>query len=385
MRNIYEGKHYKLLILVPLALLLVSLYSIPKIQLDSSLAGGVSISFSTTSTVSVQNLTKELSAHIPNTQVSKSSLNGVTSLLVTFPANSSITAGSASLLDVYGWYSNYTVASVAIASLQSQLAAQPGNATAKAGLTAWQANQTKDLSAIGLSLNSELSNLRPVIGSSYSLPYNASSAASMQSAAQAAYSNATAAYKTRLVGLLGSYVQLSNYSYNDVTATLGSYFLAQVRNIIIVAFILVAIAVFFIFRTPIPSLAVVFGAANDIIVALGAMGAFHIPLGIASVGGILMLIGFSIDTDMLSSIRILKRSEGTPTERAMSTFKTGVTMTSTAIISFATLFAISYFAFITTYVEISGVVLFGLIADIFTTWFGTTVMVVWYKRRRDRV
>ena len=385
MRNIYEGKHYKLLILVPLALLLVSLYSIPKIQLDSSLAGGVSISFSTTSTVSVQNLTKELSAHIPNTQVSKSSLNGVTSLLVTFPANSSITAGSASLLDVYGWYSNYTVASVAIASLQSQLAAQPGNATAKAGLTAWQANQTKDLSAIGLSLNSELSNLRPVIGSSYSLPYNASSAASMQSAAQAAYSNATAAYKTRLVGLLGSYVQLSNYSYNDVTATLGSYFLRQVRNIIIVAFILVAIAVFFIFRTPIPSLAVVFGAANDIIVALGAMGAFHIPLGIASVGGILMLIGFSIDTDMLSSIRILKRSEGTPTERAMSTFKTGVTMTSTAIISFATLFAISYFAFITTYVEISGVVLFGLIADIFTTWFGTTVMVVWYKRRRDRV
>ena len=385
MRNIYEGKHYKLLILVPLALLLVSLYFIPKIQLDSSLAGGVSISFSTTNTVSVQNLTKELSAHIPNTQVSKSSLNGVTSLLVTFPANSSITAGSASLLDVYGWYSNYTVASVAIASLQSQLAAQPGNATAKAGLTAWQANQTRDLAAIGASLNSELSNLRPVIGSSYSLPYNASSAASMQSAAQAAYSNATTAYKTRLVSLLGSYVQLSNYSYNDVTATLGSYFLAQVRNIIIVAFILVAIAVFFIFRTPIPSLAVVFGAANDIIVALGAMGAFHIPLGIASVGGILMLIGFSIDTDMLSSIRILKRSEGTPTERAMSTFKTGVTMTSTAIISFATLFAISYFAFITTYVEISGVVLFGLLADIFTTWFGTTVMVVWYKRRRDRV
>lgn len=385
MRNIYEGKHYKLLILVPLALLLVSLYFIPKIQLDSSLAGGVSISFSTTNTVSVQNLTKELSAHIPNTQVSKSSLNGVTSLLVTFPANSSITAGSASLLDVYGWYSNYTVASVAIASLQSQLAAQPGNATAKAGLTAWQANQTRDLAAIGASLNSELSNLRPVIGSSYSLPYNASSAASMQSAAQAAYSNATAAYKTRLVSLLGSYVQLSNYSYNDVTATLGSYFLTQVRNIIIVAFILVAIAVFFIFRTPIPSLAVVFGAANDIIVALGAMGAFHIPLGIASVGGILMLIGFSIDTDMLSSIRILKRSEGTPTERAMSTFKTGVTMTSTAIISFATLFAISYFAFITTYVEISGVVLFGLLADIFTTWFGTTVMVVWYKRRRDRV
>ncbi|MCL4411364.1 hypothetical protein M1329_00285 [Candidatus Marsarchaeota archaeon] len=385
MRNIYEAKHYKLFILIPLSLLLISLYFIPKIQLDSSLAGGVSISFSTSNAVSVQNLTRELSAHIPNTQVSKSSLNGVTSLLVTFPANSSLAAGSASLLDVYGWYSNYTVASVDVASLQSQLSTQPGNATVKAALGAWQANQTKALSAMGASLGAELSDLRPVTGSNYSPSYNSSSAASMQSAAQAAYSNASSIYKAHLVKLLGSYVTLSNYSYNDVTPTLGSYFLAQIRNIIIVAFILVAIAVFFIFRTPIPSLAVVFGAANDIIVALGAMGAFHIPLGIASVGGILMLIGFSIDTDLLSSIRILKRSEGTPTERAMSTFKTGITMTSTAIISFATLFAISYFAFITTYVEISGVVLFGLLADIFTTWFGNTVMVVWYKKRRDRV
>ena len=187
------------------------------------------------------------------------------------------------------------------------------------------------------------------------------------------------------MALLSSHVSFSNYSYEDVTPTLGSYFLSQVRGIIIAAFILVAIAVFFIFRTPIPSLAVVFGAANDIIVALGAMGAFHIPLGVASVGGILMLIGFSIDTDLLSSIRILKRTEGTPTERAMSTFKTGVTMTSTAILSFVTLFVISYIAFIPTYIEISGVVLFGLLADILTTWCGNTVMVVWYKKRRDKI
>jgi preprotein translocase subunit SecF len=63
--------------------------------------------------------------------------------------------------------------------------------------------------------------------------------------------------------------------------------------------------------------------------------------------------------------------------------KTGVTMTSAAIISFSILLVVSYFTFIPTYFEISSVVLFGLIADLFTTWFGNTVLVLWYKQRKD--
>ncbi len=130
-------------------------------------------------------------------------------------------------------------------------------------------------------------------------------------------------------------------------------------------------------------MSVVFGAGNDILVALGAMGLFGIPLGVASIGGLLMLIGYSIDTDMLSAIRIIKRTEGTPSERAFSTMKTGVTMTTAAIISFAILLIVSYYTFIPTYFEIASVVLFGLIADLFTTWFGNTTMVLWYKQRKE--
>ena len=384
MRNIYESRHYKLLILLPLALLFISLYFIPKIALDPSLAGGVSVTLTTTSAVNIQNLTSALSAKIPNTQVSQSSVGGVTSVLITLPANDSIAAADNELLAVYNEYSNYTVTTVSVEALLAQLAAQPNNSTAKALLASLQSNQTKYLSSMNVHYSSELADLSRFVHSS-SVAYNSSDAQSVRAAAQTVYTNASAVYKDGIMSLLRSHISFSNYSYQDVTPTLGSYFLRQVRGIIIAAFILVAIAVFFIFRTPIPSLAVVFGAANDIIVALGAMGAFHIPLGVASVGGILMLIGFSIDTDLLSSIRILKRTEGTPTERAMSTFTTGVTMTSTAILSFLTLFIISYIAFIPTYIEISGVVLFGLLADILTTWFGNTVMVVWYKKRRDRI
>ncbi len=382
MRNIYEMRNYKLLILLPLALLFIALYFIPHITLDSSLAGGVSVTLTTSSSVSVQNLTSQLSAKVPNTQVSESSVSGVTSILVTMPANASLASADNEVLAVYSQYANYTAAAVSAQVLLTELAAPPDTATARSLLSDAPANQPRALASMNSHLSAEFTYLAPFISRSQ-IPYNASSAQSVRTASQSAYTNASAVHKARIIGLLGSYVHFSNYSYQDVTPTLGSFFLRQVRDIIITAFILVAIAVFFIFRTPIPSMAVVFGAANDIIVALGAMGAFHIPLGIASVGGILMLIGFSIDTDLLSSIRILKRTEGTPTERAMSTFNTGITMTSTAIISFLTLFVISYIAFIPTYIEISGVVLFGLLADILTTWFGNTVMVVWYKKRKD--
>ncbi|MGD0728875.1 MAG: protein translocase subunit SecF, partial [Candidatus Micrarchaeaceae archaeon] len=112
-------------------------------------------------------------------------------------------------------------------------------------------------------------------------------------------------------------------------------------------------------------------------------GIFGIPLGVASVGGLLMLIGFAFDTDILAAVRILKRSDGTPEQRALSSFKTGTTMTITALISFSVLFAVSYFAFIPTYLEISGVVIVGLVGDIITTWLCDVPIVLWYKKRKE--
>jgi preprotein translocase subunit SecF len=204
----------------------------------------------------------------------------------------------------------------------------------------------------------------------------------MVATAGAELSAAQSSYQNIVLGKIRSFVPFSSYSYDSVTPTLGKFFLSDMVSIIITAFILVAIAVLIVFRSFVPALAVVFGAANDIIVALGAMAIFNIPLGVASVGGLLMLIGYAIDTDMLSSVRILKRGEGTPVTRAFSTMKTGLTMTSSAIIVFGLLFIISYLSFIPTYYEIAGVVLAGLVADIFTTWFGNTVMVLTYKLRR---
>ncbi len=379
LQNIYENKNSKLLVIIPIALLIISLYFIPKIQLDQTLKGGVDIQIQTNASVNVRALTSQIDAKIVGAQASVSqSVGGIS---ITLDANTTLADASQFASYVYTADGNYSAASVLYASYQTVLQTQPNNATAMAAADAAKLNETKYLAIMNGNLTKELALL--VVFTGKTPVYNSSDAQAMTSLAQSAYANASAIYETNVLTALHQLLSFTTYSYNDVTPTLGSFFLSEMREIIIAAFVIVAIAVLVIFRSPVPAMAVVFSSANDILVALGVMGMVGIPLGTASIGGILMLIGYSIDTSLLSSIRILKRSEDTPVVRAFNTMKTGITMTAAAIITFAILLAVSYIAFIPTYYEIAGVVLAGLIADIFTTWFGNTPMVLAYKQRKE--
>jgi preprotein translocase subunit SecF len=378
MKNIYESKHYRYYILIPLAMLFISLYFIPKIQLDASLKGGVSVQLITNSTIDVRSLTTLVDSKISGAQASVSRSPG--GLSITMAENSSLSSAQTNLLSFYSAYGNYTGWNYNVSVYQSQLSSQPDNTTLQNLLTNAKTQQLKSITQFSTFLTAELNYLKPFIGTA---TYNASDYPNLPSVAKNSYSSASLVNQEKIISTLRTILPFSSYSYNEVTATLGAFFLKEMETIIITAFVLIAIAVFVVFRTPVPAFAVVFGAANDIIVALGAMGLLGIPLGVASIGGLLMLLGYSIDTDMLSAIRVIKRTEGSSADRAFSSFKTGSTMTITAIISFAILFGASYFAFIPTYLEISGVVLVGLIGDLITTWLANMPMILWYKQRKE--
>ncbi|MGC8710739.1 MAG: hypothetical protein ACP5RF_04010 [Candidatus Micrarchaeia archaeon] len=378
--NIYAYKNLKLFIAVPIVLMLISIYLSTFIQLDTSLQGGVSVTLQTNSTVNpsalASLLTSKLGITSPDVALSPGGVQ------ITIPMNASIASAESYLMLFYGYKTNYTAYSFNATSASIGLQKSPTNATLQAQLANANSGINYTIEGMKNSLAEELAALSPIIGA---VQYNSSSVSNMSSIAESAYTKAGSVYESKLISALHSVVNFSSYSYEEVTPTLSRYFLGQVRWVIIIAFILISIAVFFVFRSVIPSLAIIFGAGNDIIIALGAMGLFKIPLGLASLGGLLMLIGYSIDTELLTSIRILKRKEGTPEERAYSAMKTGLTMTTTAIASFAVLFVVSLIAYVPTYYEISGVVLFGLIGDIFTTWLGNASMVLLYKKRKERI
>jgi preprotein translocase subunit SecF len=173
-------------------------------------------------------------------------------------------------------------------------------------------------------------------------------------------------------------------SFQSVGALLSTQALNQVYYAIGFAFLFMAITVFIVFRNFIPSMAVILAALSDIIIALGGMALFGIPLSVASVGAILMLIGYSVDTDILLTTRVLRRREGTINERARDAMKTGFTMAAAAIGSMVTLYLVVVFLipYANTLGQIASVLIIGLVADVLATWLMNLGILRWYMEAR---
>lgn len=169
-------------------------------------------------------------------------------------------------------------------------------------------------------------------------------------------------------------------SYNSVGPLLSAQSLNQVYYALAFAFLFMSITVFIIFRHIVPSIAVILAALCDIIIAIGGMSLFGIPLSLASVGALLMLIGYSVDTDILLTTRVLKRREGTVIERAKDAMGTGFTMAAAAIGLMVALYLVVLFLMPNAEIldQIAAVLIIGLVADVLATWLMNLGILRWY-------
>ncbi len=195
------------------------------------------------------------------------------------------------------------------------------------------------------------------------------------------YLSLYSSHTNKIMEIVDEHATYSSYSSETVSAALSTHFMEQASTVVLWSALISVILVFFFFRAPIPSLAVLVGAFSDIIIALGAMSLFGIPLSLPSFAALLMLVGFSLDTDILLTMRILKR-RGDPRDNAYDAMKTGMTMSISAIIAFSALFVLALLTHIPTYYEISAVALAGLVGDLFATWGLNAPMVLYYKLKR---
>ncbi|MEW6528502.1 MAG: hypothetical protein AB1391_01290 [Candidatus Micrarchaeota archaeon] len=184
-------------------------------------------------------------------------------------------------------------------------------------------------------------------------------------------------YKNSISKILDKYTEYSSFSVQSISPALSTHFIENAIRVAIFSSIFCIIFVFIFFRIFVPSLAIIIGALSDVIIALGAMGFFGIPFTLASFAALLMILGFSLDTDILLTMRILKRT-GDPREKAFDAMKTGATMSLTAIFSFFILYIIGTYTHISIYYEISAVALAGLVGDLFATWGINAVILLHY-------
>ena len=162
---------------------------------------------------------------------------------------------------------------------------------------------------------------------------------------------------------------------------------------LIISFCLMAVVVFLIFRTFVPSVAVVLSAFSDIMIASAFIAITGIELSLGTIAALLMLIGYSVDSDILLTTRLLKR-RGDLDDKVTNAMTTGLTMTGTTLAALAVMYLVATFSYlivpsfpqISIISDISIVLLFGLIADLMNTWMLNTGILKWHlqKPRRRR-
>lgn len=171
------------------------------------------------------------------------------------------------------------------------------------------------------------------------------------------------------------------YSIEITSPALGKNFFRQLLIAVLIAFIFMSIVVFIIFRTFVPSIAVILAALTDIFVTLAIIDLLGINVSTAGIAAFLMLIGYSVDTDIMLTTRVLKRREDLLKYRLRSALKTGLTMTFT---SFIAMFIALILVTSPILKQIFLILSIGLIVDMFSTWMGNASIITWWVKKKYR-
>ena len=349
MKNLYQGD-YKRYLLVPAVLFIAFLFLAfvsPGVKPGIDLKGGTNIIVRSDKPLDASAIERALTGKYPlaELQIGSISSPGGYGVFVQFSENSEL-AQAESL----------------VVQAKQQLSSSPENA------------KTLALQSIAIS-------------SKYAGAENASALQPAQAvgSAETALLNAQESFQLGLQSTISETFGLEGdlrFQKTQIGPSLGENFFGLAINASLAALVLITMVIFLFFREVVPSLAVISAAIFDIAGSLGLMAIFGIPLSLSTIPALLMLIGYSVDTDILLTTRVLKRRDKTVSERAMDSMYTGLTMTFTTIGALIAILTVSYFGQVQVMFEISAVLLFGLFADIISTWMMNAPILLIYAERK---
>lgn len=372
--NIYESKNYKLFALIPIILLIAGLGLIFFKGVPSAveLKGGILITLQSNTAVDTHALEKTLSKYGEVTvRQFQGGSNGVEIELENSPQ---IALEEEKLKEIQQLDRKLFDLELNVTNLQAANEQNPNELVTKT-LT----QQTAELEKTQTELKTKLAAFFTQIKSNKTLKDE------LHLSAKDAVNELTTAqenYRAQILADIKTVTPVDSYSFRQVGPSLSQFFLSKTREILAISFIVAAIAIFVIFRALVPSFAVIFGAAADIIITLGAMALFDIPLSLASLAGLLMLIGFSLDTDVMLTMRVLKQGKGTPAQRCHDAFTTGILMNLSTIAAFGVLAIVGLYLAIPVYYQLGVVAVIGAIADFFATWGINAMLILEYAKKK---
>ncbi len=171
-----------------------------------------------------------------------------------------------------------------------------------------------------------------------------------------------------------------DYSVQSVGSSLGAASLQQAFFVLVIAFIFMALTILFIFKTPIISFYITLTPVFDIIETLAITQLIGIKLSLASFAALLMIIGYSVDDDVMITTRLVKGG-GDTKEKLKDSYKTSFTTTAATMVALIALYTMSLSSVIT---QIASVLLIGLLVDLQNTWLFSTPLLRWHLERKRK-
>lgn len=159
--------------------------------------------------------------------------------------------------------------------------------------------------------------------------------------------------------------------------TLGAAFYRETIIALIIAFAFMAVVVMIIFRKALPAAYIIFAAAANIIETVFIVNLLGIPISTGGLAAFLMLLGYSVDTDILLTTKVLRSRAVALGSRVLAAFRTGMTMSLTSLAAVTVAYLITNSPLIEEIMLIIGI---GLIFDMFNTWLFNAPILTRYVR-----
>ncbi|MBI2663898.1 hypothetical protein HYX10_00970 [Candidatus Woesearchaeota archaeon] len=176
----------------------------------------------------------------------------------------------------------------------------------------------------------------------------------------------------------------NEFSVQTIGSSLGANFFKSIMISMAAAFALMAAVVFVYFRFAagrwilIPSGFVVWTVFVDILCTFAVISLLQVKVSTAGLAAFMLLLGYSVDTDILLTMRVLKGRQEKIFDRIVNAAKTGIFLTVTAMIAVTAGLLLTQAE---TIRQIMLILVIGLAFDLLHTWLTNAGVLRWYMER----
>ena len=176
-------------------------------------------------------------------------------------------------------------------------------------------------------------------------------------------------------------IKITGYSVETIGPALGEAFWNQVVEVLVGGFIFMGIMVFLIYRSPVPSFAIVITSISNIITTIALTNLIGMKMSFPGFAALLMVLSYTVDTNIVLTTKSLRSGKKNFMKTYKQAFNTALKIILAVIVSMSVMFLIPTSRIIT---DIATILVVGLTNDVVYTWILNASILEMYVEREKK-